>query len=575
MRKRSVYTRHLTGALAAALTIPGTFASVSAQSPPAQPQATHLDLRVTASLLAQAVGSPQAPQPAASPQTRRLTIDEAVKLALENNLGIQIARYNPQVQDVAVAQARAAWVPSLQNTFQTNSRSSPNNNFLAGSLTGKTTDAAFNNSTGVTQQLPWGGNYSASWDGARSTTNSTFTNFSPQLRSGLSFSVQQPLVRNFSIDSLRQQVAISVKNREISDVDLQQTVATTMRTVRNAYWNLAYATASLAVQRQSLELAQESLRNTRSRVEIGTTPPIDIVEAESEVATREEAVILAEASIKTAEDNLRALVFNPSAPDFWTMTIEAVDLPPFQPITVDTDAAVRNALDRRTDLQRQSKSLEVNDVQIRFLRNQTLPDVTAQFDYGLSGLGGLNLIRGPGPFGPGSGEVIDTVERRFNSVLGDLFANRYPQWTASLNISYPIGASQQEANLARARIEYSQAQAQLRNQQLQVATQVRESARQVQTNQKRVETTRAARSFAERRLEAEQRKFAAGTSTSFIVFQAQRDLALARNNELRAVLDYNQSVVDLETVQEVPLAGGGGGGAAAAGGGTNTGTAAR
>ena len=111
----------------------------------------------------------------------------------------------------------------------------------------------------------------------------------------------------------------------------------------------------------------------------------------------------------------------------------------------------------------------------------------------------------------------------------------------------------------RARIEYGQAQTQLKNQQLQVSTQVREAARQVQTNQKRVETTRAARTFAERRLEAEQRKFAAGTSTSFIVFQAQRDLAQARNNELKAILDYNQSVVDLETVQEVPLAGGGGG----------------
>jgi outer membrane protein len=327
--------------------------------------------------------------------------------------------------------------------------------------------------------------------------------------------------------------------------------------VRNAYWNLAYTTASLAVQRQSLELAQQSLRDTRSRVEIGTTPPIDIVEAESEVATREEAVIVAEAAIKTAEDNLRALVFDPSAPDFWTMTIEAVDLPPFQPITVDTDSAVRNALQKRTDLLRQTKSLEVNDVNIRYLRNQTLPDVNAQFDYGLTGLGGLNLIRGPGPFGPGSGSVIDTVGRSYGATLGDLFANRYPQWTAQLNISYPIGASQQQANLARARIDYNQAQAQLKNQQLQVSTQVREAARQVQTNQKRVETTRAARSFGERRLEAEQRKFAAGTSTSFIVFQAQRDLALARNNELKAILDYNQSVVDLETVQEVPLAGGG------------------
>ena len=239
------------------------------------------------------------------------------------------------------------------------------------------------------------------------------------------------------------------------------------------------------------------------------------------------------------------------------MTIEAIDLPSFQAITVDPDAAVRNALERRTDLQRTVKSIEIDDVQIRFLRNQTLPDISAQFDYGLSGLGGLQLVRGVGPFGPGSGAVVGESGRSFAATVGDLFANRYPAWTASLNISYPIGTSPAEADLARARIEYNQAQTQLKSQRLQVSTQVRESARQVQTNQKRVETTRAARSFAERRLEAEQRKFQAGTSTSFIVFQAQRDLAQARNNELRAILDYAQSVVDLETVQEVPLNGGG------------------
>jgi len=557
MRKRFVFSGQLPGLAAlflmSALTIPGIPASVSAQTAPT----ARLDLRVSPALLPQATpGSQPGGAQAAAPETRRLTIDEAVKLALENNLGIQIARYDPQVDDYSIVQAKAAWAPTFQNTFQKNSQDSPNNSFLAGGLGGKTTNSSFSNSTGVNQQTPWGGNYSVSWDASRLTTNSTFTTFSPQLRSGLSFSVQQPIVRNLDIDSVRQQVLVSLKNREISDVALRQTIATTMRTVRNAYWNLAYATASLGVQRQSLELAQESLRNTRSRVEIGTTPPIDIVEAESEVATREEAVIVAEAQIKTSEDNLRALIFDPASPGFWTMTIEAVDLPSFQAITIDPDTAVRNALERRTDLQRTAKSIEIDDVQIRFLRNQTLPDISAQFDYGLSGLGGLQLVRGVGPFGPGSGDVIGQNGRSFAATVGDLFANRYPAWTASLNVSYPIGTSPAEADLARARIEYNQAQTQLKSQRLQVSTQVREAARQVQTNQKRVETTRAARSFAERRLEAEQRKFQAGTSTSFIVFQAQRDLAQARNNELRAILDYAQSVVDLETVQEVPLNGG-------------------
>jgi outer membrane protein TolC len=210
---------------------------------------------------------------------------------------------------------------------------------------------------------------------------------------------------------------------------------------------------------------------------------------------------------------------------------------------------VRNALDRRTDLRQSRKTLEANDVTIQFMRNQVLPDVRASVDYGVSGLGGSQFVRGDGFPGP----IVGTTTRGFGSVLGDLFTNAFPTWTVGLSINYPIGQSTQEANLARARLQYSQAQAQLRNQELQVVTQIRSSARQVATNEQRVQTTRTSRELAERRLEAEQRKLAAGTSTNFVVFQVQRDLAVARNNELRAILDFNRSLVDLDTVQQVPL----------------------
>lgn len=488
--------------------------------------------------------------------TRRLTADEAVKLAVENNLGIQIARIDPQIQDLTVVQARTNWSPTLTSTFQRNSTDAPNQNIIGGGATISSSDA-FQNSVGVQQSLRWGGQYNVAWNSSRFESNSNISAANPQLRSSMSLQYVQPLLRNWNIDNARQQLLTSEKNREIADVQLRQTLATTMRTVRNAYWDLAYAVASLAVQQQSLELAQESLRNTRARVEIGTTPPIDIVEAESEVATRQEAVIVAEAQIETAEDTLRALVFNPSMPDFWTIRIEPTDLPPFQLTKVDPEAAVRTALDRRTDLIMSKKSLEIDDIGVRFYRNQTLPDVSANINYGLQGLGGTTLVRGPGIFGPNTGDVIGQANRGFGTVLGDLFRNDFPNWTASLNISYPIGKSAAEANLARVRLQQSQGTTQLRNQELQVATQVRQAARNVQTNQQRVETTRASRQLAERKLEAEQRKFTAGTSTSFQVFQAQRDLSQARNNELRATLDYSRSIVDLETVQEVPLAGGG------------------
>jgi outer membrane protein len=499
---------------------------------------------------------PAAPLAVASgDQVRPLTIDEAVRLALDNNLGIQIARFNPQVQDLAVALARSAWVPSFTTVVQGASTSTPNSGFLSGATTGqnKTTTGRVLSNVGLLQQTPWGGSYSIGWDSTRSTTTNVFSNFSPQLQSSLSIDIRQPLLRNFSIDNLRQQVILSEKDRDISDFQLQQTIATTSRAVRNAYWDLAYANASLAVQRQSLDLANESLRETNARIQIGTTPPIDAVEAQAEVAARQQAVIVAEAQIDTAQDNLRALVFNQSSPDFWTTRIVPTELPAFAPTTVSVDAAVRNALQMRTDLLQARKSLEAADINIKYFRNQTLPDVTATFDYGLTGLGGTPVARVSNLGIPVT--VPAGIARSFGSVLGDLFGNQYPSWTLGLNISYPLGHSQQEANLARAQLETTQAETQLKNAELQVVTQVRNVARQVVTNERLVDSTRAARGLAEQRLDAEQKKLAAGTSTNFLVFQAQRDLAQARNDELNAILAYNRAQTDFETVQVAPVAG--------------------
>jgi outer membrane protein TolC len=307
------------------------------------------------------------------------------------------------------------------------------------------------------------------------------------------------------------------------------------------------------VQRQSLELAQQSLKNNRARVEIGTMAPIDIVQAEAEVAQREEGVILAEATISRAEDRLRALVFNPTVPDFWTMKIEPSDTVLFKPVQVDTEGAVRNALDKRTDLVTSRKQIETNDITIRYFKNQTLPDVNAAINYFASSLGGTGIFR-DGPFGP----ILRTAEKSYVDTLGTLFAGDFPTWTAQVQINYPIGRSNADASLARARLQDTQSKKQLQSQELQIATQIRDYARAVETNAKRVDATRASRTFAERRLEAEEKKFQAGMTDSFQVFQAQRDLNQARNSELQAQIDYAKSVVDYETSQIVPLAGGGG-----------------
>jgi outer membrane protein TolC len=158
-------------------------------------------------------------------------------------------------------------------------------------------------------------------------------------------------------------------------------------------------------------------------------------------------------------------------------------------------------------------------------------------------------------------------QRGFGSVLGDVLQSQYPNWTVGITVGYPIGSNVSQANLARVRLQYEQAQTQLKNLQLQVATQVRNAARNVQTNQQRVASARASRELQEKKLEAEEKKMAAGMGQTFFVFQAQRDLSLARTAEIQAISDYNKSLVDFEAVQLVPL-GGGGGGIVTAGSGT-------
>ncbi|MBW8866215.1 MAG: TolC family protein, partial [Acidobacteria bacterium] len=151
------------------------------------------------------------------------------------------------------------------------------------------------------------------------------------------------------------------------------------------------------------------------------------------------------------------------------------------------------------------------------------------------------------------------AQRGYGTVLGDVFGSAYPQWSVGVQFGYPIGASTAQANLARVKLQYEEAQMQMKNVELQITTQVRAVARNVQTNQKRVQSARASRELQEKKLEAEEKKLAAGMSSTFFVFQAQRDLSIARVVEIQAIADYNKSLVDFQAVQEVPVGGGFGG----------------
>ena len=520
-------------ALGALGVLAGLAVPVSAQIVPAQPP-------------------PLAEQPAAP--VRRLTIDEAVALALENNLSLRVERINPQLQDANIAQARSAWSPNLFGNFNYNNADNPPDSLLVGTSEILRTDR-FYGDAGISQQLPWWGtSYQVTWDGQRSTSNSIYNNFNPRLGSSLQVLFSQPLLRNFSIDAARQQLLVSKANREISDVDLRNSIVGTVRNVKAAYWDLAYAVANLQAQQQSLDLARQTLKDNRTRVEVGTMAPIDIVEAEAEVARNEETVIVAEAGIRQAEDRLRSLIFDNKDAAFWRTVIEPVyDQSSFRPEPVDAEAAVQNALSKRADLISAEKQLDTVDLNMRYYRNQLLPQVDFQAAFTGDAVGGQELVREPG-FPPGP--VIGEVYYPFGSVVGDAWSFEYPTWQFGVAVSYPLGTSAAKANLMRAKLQQEQGRLQVQTLELQITTEVRDAARQVNTNIKRVDATRAARVLSERRLEAEQKKFGVGMSTSFLVFQAQRDLTTARNSELQALVDYAKSRVDFEALQEGSISGG-------------------
>lgn len=514
-------------------------------------------------------GSAQAPASQAAPiqeqrgggQVRRLTVEDAVQIALEQNLDVQVERINPQLQQLQTEQAKGAWLPNLTGNINFRNSDQVPNSFLSGA-NDTLTSRSFSGTVGYDQILKSGTQFNVGWDAARSTTNNTFSSFNPQLSSSVSFDVVQPLLRGFHIDVARATFNISKKNEEITDVQLRQQIIATSRAVRLAYWTLVGTRYNLGVAQASLDISRQTLRDNRTRVEVGTMAPIDVVGAEAEVARNEEAAIVAAAQIDEAEDALRRLLFDPKSPEFWTMDLDLADAPqlPTSQTDVDVEAAVRNALQKRTDLIQARKQLEVSQINLDLSKDLTKPVVNAVASYGLNGLGGVLVTqRGEpdpnNPFDPGP--VISTTSKGFGSVLGDIAGFDFPTWTLGVQVVYPLGNSSQKVALTRNRLAYQQQELSLRASELGVATEVRSVARSVNTNRKRVESTTSARVFSERQLDAARKKFAVGLAQSIDVLIAQRDLATARFNELSAIIDYVKSLVDFETVQEGGTGGGG------------------
>lgn len=534
---------------------------VAAQAPPAADRARQ-DAVVEHALrayqqglteLKEAAGSRL--QPGADVNLRELRLEEAVSLALEKNLDIQVAKLEPQSVDFLVAGFKNTFLPVLSSTVgQREQFQLPTRTLTGGTRVNQGT-LTYNAS--LAQTLPkWGGNFTVNWTNSRINSSDVLANYNPLFTTGLVASMTQPLLRGFKLDNTRQQLAISLINREMSEESARATVTQTVANVRNAYWDLVFAQSAVDVARRATDLADKLVEDNQARVEVGTLAPLDIVQAQAEAATRRQNLAAAEATAQTAEIALKRLLVSGTDDPMWRQTLRPVDLPELSPPPADVEGAIRAALARRTDVLNTRKNLDINDVNIRFFRSQALPDLDVNASYGAAGIGGTFFRRS------GSGiesQVIGSVPGGFVDALGVLRNRDYPNWNFSLTLSYPLLGSQADAQLARARLQRNQALARLRALEVQVAAEVTNAALTVQSNLKRVEAATAARELAQKRLEAEQSKFDVGMTTNFFVVQAQRDLRDAQNTELRALADYRKSLVNYERAQQAPAGGGGGG----------------
>ena len=485
--------------------------------------------------------------PTNPPDTLELSLDEAVRRAVDNNPDLASVRSSTQVEAARVSESESAYTPVFSTIVGASSNSTPPSNFLLGERGVDTSDLF--SSTGVRQRLAWGsGTWHFSWDTSRTSTDSPLTSFDPSLQSGFQFAFSQPLLKDRKMDLARQQTVVTRRNLESSELRVSESVVQTTAAVKLAYWTLKATLANVTVQQRSLELAQELVRQNKARVDIGQTPPLDLLQAEAEVAQRRENLIRANAAAGDAEDHLRRLIMDPADTSFWRTRLSPSDEPVVSGVLPDVDAVASGGFAGRYDLARARKDIDNLTTNIDYYNDQKLPDVRLETSYRSNGLGGTRFLR-DGGF---PGTVTGTVNRGYGSVLGDMFGSSYPTWSVGLSVNYALGRSYEEAGLARATVERRQATQRVASLQLQIGETLRQAARQVHSTAERIEATRAGQSVARQRLDVEQRRFEVGLSTSFLVTQAQRDLLQAEVNLLRAMLDHQSALVSFEALQQAP-----------------------
>ncbi len=480
-----------------------------------------------------------------------LSLDQAIALGLRNNLDVEVNRYTPYIGQLGAEAAWGAYDPNFsgqvgytdalaRNTFGLNPIPSTSNAVLGGSA-------------GIGALIPyWGASVNVAFDGRKTETNSPIQSLNPQYDSGFLIGGSVPLMRGL----IWNQAWTQVKTSALSyDADLDNFTTSVMNTVQNiisSYWNLVATKEQVRVAEKSLESNQALLDQTRTQYDVGVVSKVEVVQAEAGVANSEFNLIVAQNTYNNAQDALIAAVLGDRLQAATTLTFDPTDSPQFSTVQpVDLDTAVDTAFAKRPELAAAQRRLDQGDIQLKFAKNQRLPQLDVDVSYRTAGTQGfqnpnlLNTFTGqpalPGVINP-TGPFPDT----FNS----FYATGGPQELRAMGVvSIPLGNITARKNVGIARIELRQANTQITQLKQQIIVNVRAAARGMLASAEGVEAAERGRIAAEEQLRAEKIRLEHGESTPFDVLQRESQLVTAESQKIAALQSFRNSQANLERQQ--------------------------
>jgi outer membrane protein TolC len=493
-----------------------------------------------------------------------LTMGDLINLILQNNLDIGVNRLSPLSSQYLIDTLYRPFEPTLSLQATVNRNSSPSTSQLAGAQTSSTLGG--NYQIGYSQYLMTGTNIGVDFLLNRQSSNNDFSTLNPSWNGSIRYSFTQRLLRDFGRQVNSRGIRVARNNEKVSEIQFERQLIDLVAQAQRSYWDLVFSAEDIKVKQRSMDLAQKTLSDNKIQVEIGTLAPIDLVQAESEVANRRLGLVTSSYSEVQTQDLVKKLLTSQGDPGTVLAKLTPVDgvRTPSTTDVLPVDEAIKVALENRPEIKQIQLDLENKRIDYEYTKNQLLPSVDLIASYTQTGVAGTKTTGGSSFFGQSpplcSPELPPTVRcinpelvGGLGTAVGQVFSYNYTGYSAGISIQIPLRNRAAQADNARAATERRIAENRMTAQAQQIALEVRNALTQVDMNKARIEAAQKARELSERRLEAEQKKFDLGASTIRFVLEEQRNLAQAQTDEILSLINYTKSLVDFDRATGMTL----------------------